>query len=294
MTFTRKNHGDSHSYYSDGVKIPGVTNIIGILDKPALTQWAATTVATYAIENWARLSGMSEIARYEELKTAHRKKNKEAVVRGKRIHAIAERLIKGEEVAPDDLSLRAAARAYVDLLDAWELEAVTTEMPVVNLSYQYAGTADGIFHSPRFGNLIVDVKTGKRAYSEVALQLAAYRFAELYLEEIPQTGPRGGKRPSLWVERPMPQVDGAAVIWIEQETEESPAAAHLLPVTADETIWRQFLYLREVMDGWVERVDYDNRKSPTYAPPIGAELHPEMPDHEIRAALGIDYEEAKS
>ena len=38
MTFTRKNHGDNHSYYLDGVKIPGVTSIIGVLDKPALVR----------------------------------------------------------------------------------------------------------------------------------------------------------------------------------------------------------------------------------------------------------------
>ena len=283
--FSRKNFGNSHAYYVDGQKIPGVTSVIGVLDKPALVNWASETTARHAVENWPRLTGMSMIDRFEELKKARYAVNREATVRGKRIHALAEKLIKGEPVSTDDQSLRAAAQVYADLLDTWGLEQVLSEASVVSYGYQYAGTLDGIFESPRLGRVIVDVKTGKRAYSEVALQLAAYRYAEYYLEEIPQVGPRGGKKPSLWAERPMPHVDGAAVIWIERETDESPAAAHLLPVVADSEIWAQFLYLREVHERWVERTSWDNRKSPSYSPPIGAELHPEMTDDQIQEAL---------
>ena len=283
--FTRKNHGNSHSYYLDGMKVPGVTSIIGVLDKPALVNWAATSVAEHAINNWERLSGMTLVNRYEELKQAHRLKNKEAIVRGKRIHALAERISVGEAVDPQDASLVAAARAYADLLDAWELEPVMLEASVLNRDYLYAGTLDGVFTSPRLGTIIADTKTGKRAFSEVALQLAAYRNADVYLEERPRTGPRGGKLPSDWVERPMPSVDGAVVIHIERETDDSPAVAHLQPVQAGPDIFEQFLYLREVFAGWVERTGYDHRKSESYNPPVGAPLYPEQPDDEIREAI---------
>lgn len=283
--FSRRNHGNSHSYYLDNQKIPGVTTIIGVLDKPALTQWAATSVATAAVEGWDRFTKMSPIARFEELKTAHRKAKTESAVRGNRIHDLGDRISRGEEVDPQDQDLRSAAQAYIDLLDAWELQPVHTEMPVVSYDYLYAGTADGIFESPKTGRIIVDIKTGKNAYSEVALQLAAYRFATHYLEEIPQTGPRGGKKPSLWEEKPLPDVDGAAVIHIQRETEESPAVARLLPVIADQDIWNVFLYLREVHAQWIERTGYNHRDHPSYNPPIGDQLHPEMGIDQIKEAL---------
>jgi hypothetical protein len=283
--FSRKNFGNSHAYYVDGQKIPGVTSVIGVLDKPALVSWASETTARHAVENWPRLTGMSMIDRFEELKKARYAVNREATVRGKRIHALAEKLIKGESVSTDDQSLRAAAQVYADLLDTWSLEQVLSEASVVSYGYQYAGTLDGIFESPRVGRVIVDVKTGKRAYSEVALQLAAYRYCDDYLEEVEQRGPRGGRLPSTWEAQPMPQVDGAVVIHIERETEDSPAAARLLPVAAGEREWSVFLWLNEIYREWIERTGFDHRKQPTYSPPIGAELHPEMSDTEIREAL---------
>lgn len=283
--FTRKNFGNSHAYYVDDVKIPGVTSIIGVLDKPALVTWAARTVARHAVDNWDRLAGMPLLDRYTELERAQYAKNKEAAVRGKRIHALGEKIMRGETVSTDDASLRQAAQVYANLLDEWDLQPIGIEMSCVNYAYQYAGTADGVFYSPRLGTVIADIKTGKKAYSEVALQLAAYRYCDEYLIEIERRGPRGGKLPSDWEARPMPEVDGAVVIHIERETDESPAAAHLLPVKADQEIWDQFLYLREIHAGWIERTSHDNKKSPSYNPPIGAELHPEMNDDEIQEAL---------
>ena len=70
-------------------------------------------------------------------------------------------------------------------------------------------TSENCFESPRLGRVIVDVKTGKRAYSEVALQLAAYRYCDDYLEEVEQRGPRGGRGP-LIVTRPVPPPRRAA------------------------------------------------------------------------------------
>ena len=52
---TRRNYGKGHSYYLDGEKIPGVTSVLGDgLAKPALINWAAKTVAGYAVERARR------------------------------------------------------------------------------------------------------------------------------------------------------------------------------------------------------------------------------------------------
>lgn len=276
--FTRRNHGSGHSYLLDGLKVPGVTTVIGALDKPALVDWAAKTTARYAVDNWDRLSGISIVSRFEELVAARRQTNKEAVVRGKRIHALAERIIKGESVEDMPDELRAPVQAYADMLDAWGFEAIVLEAPCANLDYRYAGTFDAIMTSPKTGPVIVDVKTGKRAYSEVALQLAAYRHADVYLEEVEQFGPRGGKLKSLWVEKPMPTVNGALCIHVAMETEESPAKVDVLPVEATPDIFEQFLFLLEVHEGWVKRTSWNHKSDPAYAPPIGEPIYPEQTD----------------
>ena len=41
----------SHRYKFDGEWVPGVTTIIGVLDKPGLRKWAAATVAEYVADN---------------------------------------------------------------------------------------------------------------------------------------------------------------------------------------------------------------------------------------------------
>lgn len=288
--FSRKNHGNNHSYYLNGIKIPGVTTIIGNLSKDALIEWASKTTARYAVDNWPRLAGMTDLDRYEELRNARRNTTKEAAVRGTRIHALAEKIARGEAVDVDDQSLRNAAEAYARLLDEWELEPIGLELSCASTSYSYAGTMDGIYRSPRLGTVVADIKTGKGIYNEVGLQLAAYRYSDIYLEEQPNYGPRGGKLKSSWIERPMPAVDGAIAIHIERETDDSPAAARLLPISAGPDVWDVFLYLREIQALWTERVGWDFRNAESYSPTVGSELHPEMNDDEIRAALGLEEE----
>ena len=71
--FTRKNHGSSHSYLLDGAPIPGVTSVIGILDKPALVKWAASETAAYADEHWAELQARGGVAALREWLSSRRR-----------------------------------------------------------------------------------------------------------------------------------------------------------------------------------------------------------------------------
>ena len=41
----------SHRYKLDGEWVPGVTTILGVLNKPALTKWAASQVAEYVADH---------------------------------------------------------------------------------------------------------------------------------------------------------------------------------------------------------------------------------------------------
>lgn len=265
---TRVNRGNSHSYRLDGRTVPGVTSIIGQLDKPALVNWAAKEVADFAVRDWARLSEIDAPARYEALKSAHRSKNRKAQIRGTRIHALGERLARGETVEAA-AELRPQVEGYARLLDMWEVETVATECPVASTAYRYGGTFDALFQVPKLGRVLADIKTGKAVYDTTALQLAAYRHADLVLTpEVGPPGPRGGRPKTTWVEEPMPDVDMCAVVHIRDD-----GIVELVPIEADLEVHRAFLYLVGLWNVWHERVDWSARDRETFAPVVGEPLH---------------------
>lgn len=265
--FARKNAGTSHSYTLDGHRIPGVTTVIGILDKPALVNWAARETAIYADENWDKLSGMRSGDRIQLLEKARYNTNRKAVVKGNRIHALADKLAHGETVdAP--LEIRSQVEAYARFLDQWQIETIATENPVCHTEWGFGGTFDIIATSPKLGLSLGDVKTGKGVYSEVALQLNAYANCDLRLVSKEITGPRGGKTVE-WVEAPMIQPESLWVAHVLEDTVE------MVPVKLDPTIFEAFLHMLEIFETWHKRTGWDFRDEASYDPPIGKPVYVE-------------------
>ena len=258
--FERKKAGSGHRYTLDGFEIPGVTTIIGTLDKPALINWAADQSATYAVENWARLSEIPLIERHKQIKNARNQRNREAIVKGNRIHALAEKLQKGLEVEVP-AAIEPQVEAVARFMDDWEIQTIHTETPVCNTDYRYGGTLDTISTAPRLGTVLLDWKTGKGVYDETALQLAAYQHADLALAAREVVGPRGGRK-TVYDEISMPPVDGCYVAHVLAD------AIELHPVTTDDQVFRAFQHLRMVYAMWIERVGWKYRDTPTYAPTI--------------------------
>src|SRR5258708_28485085 len=128
---TRKNYGKGHSYYLDGEKIPGVTSILGDgLAKPALINWAAKTVAGYAVDNWDTLTEPKLSERLKTLEHAHYEDRDAAGKRGTEVHKLAEALNAGTNVpVPDELA--AHVESYVQFLDDHDPQAGLTESSVV-------------------------------------------------------------------------------------------------------------------------------------------------------------------
>jgi hypothetical protein len=227
---TRRNYGRGHSYYLDGVKIPGVTAILGDgLAKPALINWAAKTVAGYAVDNWATLGELKLSERLKTLEGAHYADRDAAGKRGTEVHRLAEQLNKGTEVAvPEELA--GHVEAYVKFLDEHDPRVILTECSVVHLmgKNEYAGTLDMVAHFPALRQtLLCDIKTARSGvFPDNALQLAAYRYATSYLD--------GGEL------KPMPPVDGCAVIHVRAD------GYSLVPVEAGLAEHRFFLYCRQL------------------------------------------------
>jgi hypothetical protein len=175
--------GKPTHYYEDanGKRIPGVTTILNEgLPKPALINWAANATAEAAVNRWDELTDMGPADRLKILKAARYADRDAAAKRGTEVHDLAEKLMLGQEITVPD-ELRGHVEAYVRFLDDWQPEPVLTEVTVINYTHGYAGTLDMVMDC-RAKRVLADIKTTRSGiYGETALQLAAYRYAEVYL-----------------------------------------------------------------------------------------------------------------
>jgi hypothetical protein len=150
----------------DGTRVPGVTTITGILDKPALKVWA----------NKIGLQGI-EINKYVDALAAV----------GTLAHDMILADLSGESVAAAALQADPATRdlaenCYLSFC-AWrkqhDIRPISLEQSLVSEKYRYGGRADMVAEID--GSLeLVDFKTGKGIYPEMFYQLAGY--APLLLE----------------------------------------------------------------------------------------------------------------
>ena len=130
-----------------------------------------------------------------------------------------------EELAPH-------MRSFVGFLEEWHPQYLATEASVFNRAQGYAGTLDAILvvNLPGVGRwaLLVDYKSGKAIYPEVALQLAAYRRGEFV------------GLPDGTTEVELPPVDECAVLHV------TPKGCTLRPVRTDQAVFDAFLHACQV------------------------------------------------
>ena len=214
----------SHRYWCDGKPITGVTTLLDKgLPKPALVRWAAKAAAEYVADNLEVLNQFpdreSVIATVKQSPWTSRDR---AAVRGTDVHAIAEDLIHGREVAVPE-HLAGYVNGYVAWLDAFAPQVILTERPVANRHWWYSGKFDAIVDIGG-ERLLLDWKTSKGVYGETALQTAAYAGAEFYLAEDN-------------TEQPMPEVDGIGVAHI------TPNGTDFYRFTDREAAWKDWLHV---------------------------------------------------
>lgn len=222
--------GRNHVYRdANGVRVPGVTSILGDgVPKPALVNWAANATAEAAVDQWDDLTGMTPSARIKALQKARYADRDQAANRGTEVHHFAERYIAGEEVPIPD-AIAGHVESYVQFVDEWQPEPVLIEAVVMSHRHGYAGTLDLIADLPARGRVLLDVKTSRSGiFGETALQLAAYRHADVYLRDDDDT------------EQPMPHVDEVLGLHIRAD------GYDLRPIEAGPEQFREFLYVMQV------------------------------------------------
>lgn len=200
---TKRDSGNGRFYVLDGkvcpltgtIDWPSVTNILGVLSKPALVNWAANTERTACIEAAADLYAdlvktppMSRTAyvatfqnRISSVK-AYRRESEKALEIGSQAHKLVEWSIRkgiGQTVGPEpkvrDEAL-IAALAFQDWCTEHEVRAKHIEQTVWHPTLGYAGTLDLVARVDG-EPAVIDFKTSKAVYWEYELQVAAYAAA---------------------------------------------------------------------------------------------------------------------
>jgi len=247
---------------------------IGMGTSDPLVNWAVRTTAEAALDRWPVWKEMDRTEAMDFLTRARYRSSGKASARGTELHEAAEKMALGvspevaEEIVP-------YAEQYRNFLNDHRPTFQLAECPVYNPSRFYAGTLDAIIKLD--GKTVVadikttDVKKGTKLesgreksrppYPEVALQLAAYRRAEL-VGVLSEQRYAGGKRYYLFDPEadhsPMPQTEGAVCIVI------SPYDYEVVPVRTDDEIFKAFLAARECA-----RFQVDTSKH-VFGPPIGS------------------------
>jgi len=195
---------------SDGTLVPGVTTIVGLLNKPQLVNWA----------NRLGLQGIDASAHVQAAAGA-----------GTCAHEMIQALLggpavdlskySGEEIA----QVQNAASKFKAWLAEHKMETQAIEMQLVSERHRVGGTID--WYGMLDGAMtLVDLKTSGRIYSEHMIQVAAY--AKL-LEDAGYT------------------VDAARILRFSREDDEN-ARDMILSAKQVERGWEIFSHLRDVYD----------------------------------------------
>jgi hypothetical protein len=236
---TTTNKGRYYEWRAEDGKFWSVTTIVnGGLPKPVLVNWAKKYVATYAVENISKLNALLDPGETGFVDTEgaigwlkespYRDRDRRGAL-GTLVHDAAEAYILGKPYPEWGKEMQPRMEQFLRFLEEWQPTYAEgmVEAPVYNRAERYAGTLDGICDIGG-RRVLIDYKTGKGVYPEVALQLAAYRHAEFI------GAPDGS-------EIPMPTVDACVVLHIPDEGE-----YQLIEVRADDEVFQAFKYVREV------------------------------------------------
>ena len=173
----------SSSYKLEGGKgkrIPRVSTVLSVLDKPMLVGWKIKQVGIRMTEELSKYEGQSVFIYdkwirelVDEAKKHPKKVAGEAANLGTRVHDYIEKTVKGEDPGEIDSDMVPSLEAWKDWKSKNGLELLPGEICVGSKKYGYAGRLDQPVRD-KDGNLgIVDYKTGG-IWPEAAYQQAAY------------------------------------------------------------------------------------------------------------------------
>ena len=157
--FKKKSAAHIRYYTKDGVRVPGVTTIVGMLG------WN-----TRILMNWANKLGLEgiESAKYVD----------EAADIGKLTHQMCVDWLKGEKPDLSDYTpnqvkaAKVAMKKFKEWSEERKLKPFLLEEPLVSEAHRYGGTLDIYGETKQGARELIDLKTGSGIYDEMVIQVA--------------------------------------------------------------------------------------------------------------------------
>lgn len=196
---------------------PGVTTVLGVMNKPALIGWAAKSVSDNIREELLKypdtvLSKKQIESICDEGKNIYKKKAQDAADIGTRVHKAVDAIIRGEKPTITD-DIRDGVQGFVDWQAAHSFTIHAGDTKLGSRLFGYGGSLDFVGIDSKGLAVIWDLKTTKKRkdrdhgiYPEYGLQLAAYAkaFTETYGIEV-------GAVYALWVNKEKPEFKAVKV-----------------------------------------------------------------------------------
>lgn len=223
----------------DGRQLVGVTTVIKKAFPPYLVPWASKLTAEAAVDQRETWEPMDRDDAVEWLAGVADRTRDLAGDKGTAAHLHMERygraIATGTELPARDRFWEGDSAGFIDaglrFWREWAPEVIWTEATVFNLTHGYAGTADLFCRLGSFGTVVLDYKTGRKVYTDVAYQLAAYRHGTHALDA-------DGRR------IPVPTVDGGVVVHLKAD-----GTYDLRPIECGAAQFERFLVAVDVA-GW--------------------------------------------
>jgi len=194
LSFDAKSHSYEVTENGRVRTVPNVTSILGVIEKPALVQWAANMTTEYIRAAWRPGLRYDEIQLNDILEKARfnfRDASRNAKTIGQLAHEWVESYQRAQLYGTPELPLpvNEQAKAACQAAASWiaqHFKPRSMEHRVYSREGDYAGTID-VAGDVDGVPAIVDFKAAGAVYKEFRLQAAAYAFAwaEMHDERVP-------------------------------------------------------------------------------------------------------------
>lgn len=153
-------------YWLDGQPMLSVTEILKVIDKPALRYWFGQEVYYAMLKDPSLKEAEALAAPYQT--------SKGAAARGTTVHSIVEAYkATGARLEGIPEEFQGFATAFYKFMDEVKPEIIEQEKTVFDTGNRVAGTLD-MYAKIGESFYVLDIKTGKDIYAESEIQLSAY------------------------------------------------------------------------------------------------------------------------
>lgn len=171
--------GRGYPVGSEGQLYPSVTTVLKSMASPALERWRINLAAEFAVKDHIRALANDDKAAAQKLiaQEPFAFRAGGAADLGTRVHAAVEAEVTGVRYELDE-EVKPFVATWARAVKEHSITFVATELTCYSHAESYAGTFDAIVKVGHSDAAVLDYKTGKRVWGDVALQLAAYANAE--------------------------------------------------------------------------------------------------------------------